>query len=419
MTTKNLTVFSYLFAFCFLLSCDDWSASTAASAEGSAEAEELVRLSPEERKLVGTTPLHEKIADGKPIEGMEEDIFDLCEPNLLGNTPFGEAIRLRSEKDALFLLSKLKCGHLHHTNNKGESFVYLASKKGYSTLISSMADIYYEKHGENWSYKFSDLDPPTKTGDTALHVAANALVAETLSYEYEERGVKITPPSGWSFDDHTNQDDQTFLHTAAADGRVDVIEWAVNRECKESSLENEGGILGELIHFGKALWKNLQTNSWNIENLITQQDSNKDTAFHLAASALNKDAIRALADCRWVNYGSKNTDGDIPLQTFLKALDSSQTNHEEELKKALRFLVHSETVHIEWRLSPSSLTNHQNNDWDSSLHIAARLSDPFFYDYLKQFGNTTLKNKQGNTPEKIFDSTHKKPQATTQASDVT
>lgn len=421
MTTKFFTAFILFFAFCFLLSCGDRTGDTTASTDESAEDREVRRLSPEEQKLINTNPLMERITDGESIEDLENHYSLLLEQNLLGNTPFGEAIRFRNEEVALELLSKLQCQHLYHTNHKGESFVYLASKRGYSTLIRSMADICYESQKEWWDgkdYEFSDLDPETTTGDKALHVAANALVAEAIVYEYEERGVEIAPPSGWSFYEHTNQDGRTFLHTAAADGRVDIIKWAVKRECDKSSFEDEGGLLGKALSFGKSLWRNIQTNSWNLTNLITQQDNNDDTAFHLAASALNKDSIRALANCRWMNYSLKNLNGDIPLQAFLKALDPSQANHEENRKKALQLLVHSESAHIDWRRSPSSLVNRQNNDLDSSLHLAAKLADPFFYEYLKQFGNTALKNKKGNTPEQIFESAKQKPQRGAQANDI-
>lgn len=63
-------------------------------------------------------------------------------------------------------------------------------------------------------------------------------------------------------------------------------------------------------------------------------------------------------------------------------------------------------------------TIHHNNDLDSSLHIAAGLSDPSLYDYLKQFGDTTLKNRQGNTPEQIFESTKQKLPKSTQVNDA-
>ena len=191
MTTKFFTAFIYLFAFCFLLSCDDLTGSTATSADGSTEAEELGQLSPDERALIDTNKLITGIIDSKPIEDLEEYLSHLMDINHLGDTALGVAIKFRKEEDALLLLPKHKCQQLNHTNHEEESFVYLASKKGYSTLISSIAEICYQSQEEWWDwkdYEFSDLDPETKTGDKALHIAANALVAETLVYEYEERG---------------------------------------------------------------------------------------------------------------------------------------------------------------------------------------------------------------------------------------
>ena len=408
MTKKNFAVFIYFFTFCFLFSCGDSPIHIDASRDESGEEGRL--FSPEEDTLTNTNPLIKGVTEGKPIESLQEHISYLLDPNLLGNTALGEAIRFRSEEDALLLLSNLQCQHLHHTNHERESFVYLASRRGYSILISHIAEMCY-KSQEEWldgkDYEFSTLDPETKKGDKALHIAANALVAERLVYEYEERGVEATPLSPWNFYYHKNQEGQTFLHKAAADSRVGIIKWALKRECDKSSSESDRGIWEEIIHFGKALWKKAQTNTWNITNLITQQDNNDNTALHLAASSLNKEAIHALANCPWIDLSLKNLDGDIPLQSFLKALDFSTGTHEEALEP-LKRLIHSETAHIGWWRQPANLVNHQNQDGNSSLHLAAKLSDPSLYDYLKQFGNTALKNKQENTPEQIFESTKQK-----------
>ena len=428
MNRKNFTTFIYLFACCFFLSCDDLSGSTSTSAAGSAEADELGRLSPKELELINTNPLIERITSGDSIENLTEHISHILEPNNLGNTAFGEAIRFRSEEDALLLLSKLQCPHLYHTNHEEESFVYLASKKGYSILIRKMAKICYESQGEEWwdweDYEFSDLDPPTKTGDIAIHVAANTLVAEALVYEYEERGIEASPPSGWTFYDHTNHEGQTFLHKAATDGRVDIIKWATKREkCDQHHPSENDSFWETTATFGKTLWNRLQTKTWNITNLITQQDNNDNTALHLAAIAFNEEAIRAIASCPWVDYSSTNSDGDIPLQSFLKALDKSQTSHEESLKEDFKFLFQSKTTQANWiaytgEFEVSFLTDHQNKASDSSLHIAARLADPFFYNHLKQFGDTLLKNNKEITPEQIFKGTQEKLQRSTQANDI-
>ena len=244
------------------------------------------------------------------------------------------------------------------------------------------------------------------------------LLQKHLFMNTKKEGVEAFSPLGWNFYYHTNHEGQTFLHKSAADGRVDIIKWAVKRDCDKSSSENNS-FWGEAV----TLWKRLQTKTWNITNLITQQDNNDNMALHLAASALNEEVIRALVNCPWMDYSSTNSDGDIPLQSFLKALDDSQASYEEKLKEGFKLLVRRETTQTE--LQPHSATykvtplaDHQNNDMDSSLHIAANLADPFFYDYLKQFGNTTLKNRQGNTPEQIFESTKQKLQRSTQANDV-
>lgn len=483
MNRKSFTTFIYLFACCFFLSCgDDLSERSAStSTDGSAaEEDELERLSPEERALIDTNPLITGILDSKPKEHLRKHLAHLMIPNGQGDVALGVAIKQRKPAEALFTLNNMTCGQLLHTNNEEESFIYLASKKAYPTLISAMAKKCYDAQGKEWwdgeDYEFYELDTPTKTGDIALHVAANALVAEVLAYEYEDRGAEASPLPGWTFYEHTNQEGRTFLHKAAADGRIDVIKWATKREkCDRRPSESES-FWEKTVAYGTSIWNKLQTKTWNITNLITQQDNNDDTALHLAANALNEEAIRAIASCPWVDYSSTNSDGDIPLQSFLKALDKSQTSHRESLKEGFELLFHTETTKKNWnaykvqleesvlanhlnkasdfslhtatgiadlflynylkqpthrerreegfgllshtettkknwnayknQFEVSALANHLNEDSDSSLHIAARIADPFFYNYLKQFGDTLLKNNQGITPKQIFDSTH-------------
>ena len=404
MNRKFFIAFICVLSCYFLLSCGDLPVSTATSTDKSAkedesaEEKELERLSPGERKPIGGTP------NGKNPQELEDHLSRLFETNHLGDTDFGEVIRFRSEEDALLLLSKLpdsKCQKLYHTNQEGESYVYLASKRGYSTLIRSIAKICFSNQGELWDrkdYEFYNLDPATKTGDKALHVAANVQVAKAIVYEYEKRKGELASP--WSFYYHPNETGQTFLHKAVIDNRIDIVEWAVNRECNKSPSENDGGFWGGIVNYGKSLWQSLQARTTlNITALINKQDNEDNTALHLAASTLNEKAIRTLAKCRWVDYSSQNFNGDIPLQTFLKALDPLKESHEEKLKETFKLIVWSEdSILTKWLADPIDLVNHLNNDQDSSLHIAEKLADSFFYEHLQQFAHFNLKWEDDASP---------------------
>ena len=377
MNRKFFIAFIFIFSFCLLPSCEKFP-TQATSVSGSEEEEELNQLSSDEIELI-TNEENPGSSDGKNHKKLSCPF----EKGDRGDTCFGAAIKYGKEEDALFLLEKMECGkHLYHRNHKGESYVFLASKRGYPTLINSIADICYGSQ-KDWldgeDYEFSDLDMETKKGDKALHVAANVQVAEAIVYEYEARKGELSSP--WSFFyKHTNHAGQTFLHKAALDNRIHIIEWAIKREC--SSSEN-------------SIWEVVIENivAWFKTNIINKQDNKNNTALHLAASSRNKEAIHALANCHWVDLSLKNLDGDIPLQSFLKALDSG--THEEALELLKRL------IPSDWWL------NHQNKDGNSSLHLAAKLSDPSLYNYLKQFGNTALSNNQGNTPEQIFEITQK------------
>ena len=72
---------------------------------------------------------------------------------------------------------------------------------------------------------------------------------------------------------------------------------------------------------------------------------------------------------------------------FLEELDDTVKNHSQEIKEAFVFLVQRETYHRKYVNNiAEDAVDHQNNKKESSAHISARLADPYFYTYLKQFG---------------------------------
>ena len=310
---------------------------------------------------------------------------------------------------------KLQCEDLSHQNNKGESYLYLASKEGYVELIHRIADKCYENDIIDFSdYEFSDVDPETVNGEIAIHVALNGAVAKALDYEYS-RGLLEYP---WFAFHNANDDEESFLHTAVKDNRINTVEWAVRTYCdegEEEQLEESSwwesitSIFGDIADgFQTYVVGGFQTYIYNIVQLINYQDINGNTALHLAAASLNTKMIRVLSSCRWVDYLIENENGNIALQVFLEELDDKLKNHNQEIKDVFVFLVHRENYLKEWMNNISDTVDHQNKNDDSSLHLAAGLADPFFYNYLRKFSDFNLRNKEGRTPEEIFNSTESK-----------
>ena len=416
----------YILISCFLLSCgNEFTDSNSPSDEGHS----TTSMTPKKRELIDTNDIFSAIIDNVTLEEMEKILkkkgSDLFLTNKEGDTPLGAAIKLKKKEIALFLLKKFQCKDLNHQNHEEESYVYLASKEGYTELIKGIADICYENRKEFLDledYEFSDLDPEAKNGQKALHVAAYSLVVKVIFYGYNRGGMlEMDGPWPWDFYYHTDKEEQNFLHTAVKDNRLDVVKWVVKEECDEippvsSAPKDSDSLWDRSVNFLSSSWEWTSTkvqNFWNgaeaqATDLINDNDKNDNTPLSLAAVSLNTEAIHILSSCSWLDYSVDNNEGDIPLQIFLKNLTPSERVHKEELKEAFKLLANKRTRATKWFTDAASFVDDQNNVGDSSLHIAAGLADPFFYNYLKPFGNSLLSNLKEETPEEIFYATQKK-----------
>ena len=369
-------------------------------------------LTPEEKKQIITNNLFSAVLDNQTKEQIDKIIADtdisVLSVNKRGNTVLGTAILFKMEEMALFLLEKFECKYLSHQNNKGESYMYLASLQGYTPLIHRIADKCYEDSPWWPDYEFSDLDPETKTGEVAIHKALNGVVAQALDYEYQRGTFERT---WWAFHKQEKQGD-TFLHKAVKDNRTNTVEWAVREYCHKGDFEKSDS-LWESIPSAvfQYTWHGLQTYTWNIEQLINIQNKEGETALHLSARALDEQNIRWLSSCRWMDFFIENKNGNIALQVFLSALDPAVREQDQNIKELFKLLTHKQTLLKKWITNISDTVDHQNIKGDSALHISARLNDPFFYKYLKQFADLKLKNEAGQTAEHIFKEMQSKLQA--------
>lgn len=367
-----------------------------------------LQLSPEERAEIVTNELFEALVGGYSIEQMDALIstsrISVRSANKRGDTILGVAIQFQKKEMALFLKDKFACEDLSHQNNKGESYIYLASEYGYEQLIHRIADKCFEEDPVDFSdYEFSDLDPETKEGNIAIHVARNAAVVKALDYEYT-RGVF---ERSWFVFHTLNKNEESFLHKAAQDNRINVVEWAVHTYCDKGEWEQSGSwwFQRPVASVVQHLRHGIQSYTINFEQLVNYQDIKDNTALHTAAQLTNTRVIRLLSGCRWMDFLLENEDENIALQVFLSSLDKTRRNHTQDMKEAFLALVHAETYLAKWFINISDTVDHQNKERDSALHISARLADPYFYNYLKQYADIRLRNNSGITAEEIFSTT--------------
>ena len=400
-----------LFVLClFCLSCAKTTVSATPDENGSGPPVAIPKWDPEERADIVVNPLFEAVVDNKNPEEIEKTLsqntLSLYAVNKKGDTVLGTAIKLKNKDMALFLLEKFTCKDLSHQNEKGESYVYLSSKQGYEELIHSIAKKCFENSFLWPDYEFSDLDPKTIDGETAIHVALNGATAKALNEEYDRGSWEF---SWFPFLGAKNNQGESFLHTAIRDNRLNIIEWALDTYCREGDWENSENELKRLPsatwHW---FWNGLQGYTFdyvNIDQPFNKQDNQGKNALHRASETLNIKAITLILSCRYLDLLMDDKNENIALQTFLSALDPQIKNQAKEIKDTFVLMVHQRNYMSTYI---ARVVEHQNNKGDSSLHISARLSDPFFYNYLKKYGDIYLKNQEEQTSKEIFETTQNK-----------
>jgi ankyrin repeat protein len=372
-------------------------------------ADRVAELEPSKRAALLPNDLFTAVYDNS-VEavraGLSADLSRLESVNEQGDTPLGLALALGHREVAKLLLDSTPAGGLFHLNKAGESYVYLAARSGFTEAIDRIAGIYYQSLGGLQRYHFADLDQPTVDGRNALFVAADRRVAESLATQYY-RGLMKFP--FWSFTLHADSGGGTFLHTAAADGRADLILWAAEKTCSPGALETSERVwlswpsaLLTYVLRGAETYTYVGDLDLPTAVLFNRQDQNGQTALHAALSRHQWAAARALASCRWLDYDLADAQGDLPLQSFLKSLNPYRAAYEADAREIFTFLLEQNTRLRRWTMDAPARVNWADQDGDTALHLAARLADPYFYRRLAAIGDIHALNRAGVTAESIY-----------------
>lgn len=359
-------------------------------------------LSEDQKSMIIANELFQAILDDSNPKEIQEILTRkneyLFSVNQNGDTPLGVAIQFYKEDIALYLLDQMMADKLTHINNNKEGYIYLASQHGLIKVINKISDKFYNFKSQ-WTsdWEFSDLDVPDSQGNKALHVAQNQAVAEALSYHYK-RGSLEYPLRKLQF--HLNNQDENFLHTAIRNQKTSVVRWGVENNCTH---RKDWALSGYVFKTSSYVWRGLLSlgteSGFDFHNIINARNKEGDTPVQLSAQHLFTDGLRILSHCLWTDYLLPNHKGNIPLQSFLTSLDPFVEQHSEDIKEAFVLLAESSTP-FTWK-QISHHVNFVNLEGETSLHIAARMFDSFFYKYLKKYGDLYAENNKKETPETL------------------
>lgn len=411
-----------LVLICFLItiSCappeDDFS-----KADANRKKDRLARMKPSEVKAVAPTPLFVSVYEGD-LSGVQKTFKSKPAQahvvNADKDTAFGVALKLKEEAIAKYFAENWPLETFSYQNEAGETYVFLASKMGQTAVLQRLADRQYASISGINDYGFADLDLPTKEGQRAIHVAQTEAVLEILDREYHRGFMEV---SYGDFTLHLDNRSRTFFHTAAEDNRDSAIEWGVKKFCWISEVEGwQGGVWAiprNLVYIPGVVLRYLNTQFGDFglfwDYAINRRDENNASALHRAAQLRNEAAVRALANCRILDYYSEDENGDLALHTFLKSLDP----HRKSLQDAYSLFdfLHLKKTEVRFRLQLSDYINHQNHEGDTAAHLAARLNDPYFFEALKAYADLYLKNNKGETPLGIRSTQDSKPDSSPQS----
>ena len=376
-----------------LCACQNKHPISLTSTDDKLSFETLNNLTPEETKTLLPNPLFKAIyiKESESFQYIiDQNAVYLLETNSEGDTPLAFAIKRNDLNSSLFIVNQMDPDHYVHQNNEGESYLYLASQKGFVELIITLSNLFYERQKGSLDYEFSHLDLKTKSGERALHVAKNSAVAEALSKEYYK---------GWGeyplrkFQLLKNNEGQTFLHTAVKNQNIDLLRWGYQEGCSQS--ESTWNYARKWV---QRLLVHLHTDLgyfWNAK------DNEGLTALNMATKNIYIEGIELLSSCSWTDYLITDNEGNTPLQNLLLSLDPLVEEHNQEIKNIFLRLADRQSL-----LSFNSFSkniNLRNNNQENSLHIAARLNDSFFYNKLQIHGNTETPNLEGKTAKEIFE----------------
>ncbi len=370
---------------------------------------ELSRMTPEERQAKAPNNAFEGVFEKSPeaVQRVLEDNPTMFLPkNQEGKTPLMIAIELRQEAIAMQIARELSIEDLKTSDNEGRGYISYAAEYGHLSLIELIAEKYKGSLRFGLA-RFHNIDFLDNNDRNALFYAANASVAKLLKDYWMQW--TLTWSTSWTFWSgfYSQKDnlDQNFFHTAASDNRHDLLKWATQELCGEHLFEGSEFLKGApsvaglvLDYLGGAL----QRAPLIPDDLINSHNLEGNTPLHQAVRNGHVQASQVLMTCRFVNFRAQNNFDRNPLAELLVHIDRNQASVPRNYKRIFDSLIEQRNYISLARNFLKNMINDEDVEGNTSLHYAARLKDPYFYNKLKDVGDVYRENDNDETPRGLF-----------------
>ncbi len=391
----------------FLISCSD--SSTQDTIFEHENAEDYYRFSESEKKRVAPTGIFKAVYlnDVRMFtESLESEAFDFGQKNGDENTVLAVAIKLKRFEMINELLRLAGKADLQTQNENGRGYLSLISEydltESYDVLLSSyraQAQIL----GELW---LNYLDFKDEYGKRASHYAKSAAMMERLEHSWFA-GITSFQSYVDSFYYSYDNDGNTFLHTAAKHQRTKVLKWYIDKYCNEKTWEDSSAPGFILRKIGDALadaeWSPTR------RRYINRQNDIGDTALHLAAKFGRVRSVTVLQSCYQTDPTIVNVQNRVPIAELVANLDPTVKTVPSTYKEAFKYLYGE--VDPTWTRFQFDLFKVGNNfkklvtkrdeeGW-TTIHYAAYLRDPFFWNELTDYQKIEIQTPEGFTPEQL------------------
>lgn len=332
-----------------------------------------------------------------------------------GDTPLAVAIKLNRENMVLPLISRAELAELEIKNHRGRSFVSLLAEYDMLEEFDVVVDKFRDQRSmarDILSYDFHKIDFDDDFGRNAAHYALSAAMMDRLRQNWRRSFTDIGAANPlhrfyYSYD----QDENLFLHSAARDQRVYVINWYVDNYCTTNERrEDESGLFGGINFFGRQARYAIQDMSvnWeitqNLGALINISNLHGDTPLHIAARLGNSESLRFLLACPQVDPSIENDQGRSPIAELLKNIDPFQEEIHESFKDSFNLLLERADP-VWWSVMRGNNFRNMMAETDgeqmTAVHYAARLADPYFFNKIPDFAKQAVLNEFNTTAEEL------------------